>query len=161
MKEKADPCDDVVIDDICKSLLNAHNILQGMKNGSVFSPSNWADNEDMQTTVTAMECATEAQIRSCFDGSLEEDVRGSGGGRRRKRSSGSNGPSMSMYLPTAKFLAKELNDWVQVKKFEDGFDISQSTECETPEDDRTCGCECEKVNKVLGMPLTKCFNCQI
>merc|ERR550532_2983541 len=97
----------------------------------------------------AMECATEAQIKSCFDGTLDGDVGGSGEGRRRKkRSSSSNGPSMTMYLPTAKFLAKELNDWVQVKKFEDGFDISQSTDCETPEDDRTCGCECEKVNKV-------------
>ena len=119
-----------------------------MKNGSVFSPSNWAENEDMETTMTAMECATEAQIKSCFDGSLDEDDGGSSEGRRKKRSSSSNGQNMAMYLPTAKFLAKELEDWVQVKKFDDGFDTLRSTECEIPKDDTTCGCECDKVNKV-------------
>ena len=119
-----------------------------MKNGSVFSPSNWAENEDMETTMTAMECATEAQIKSCFDGSLDENDGGSSQGRRKKRSSSSNGQNMAMYLPTAKFLAKELEDWVQVKKFDDGFDTLRSTECEIPKDDTTCGCECDKVNKV-------------
>ena len=98
--------------------------------------------------MTAMECATEAQIKSCFDGSLDEDDGGSSEGRRKKRSSSSNGQNMAMYLPTAKFLAKELEDWVQVKKFDDGFDTLRSTECEIPKDDTTCGCECDKVNKV-------------
>ena len=56
---------------------------------------------------------------------------------------------MSMYLPTAKYLAEELTDWVKVKKFDDGFETLQSTDCETPKDDRTCGCECEKVKKVV------------
>ena len=102
----------------------------------------------MQTTMTAMECASESQISSCFDGSLDEED-GGGTGRRRKRSSSSNGQSMSMYLPTAKYLAEELTDWVKVKKFDDGFETLQSTDCETPKDDRTCGCECEKVKKVV------------
>ena len=70
--------------------------------------------------------ATSAQIASCFD--LE--------------------PNIAMYTNTGKFLAKKLSNWVAVKKYADGFDITASTDCELPEKSSECGCECEKKSKV-------------
>ena len=111
---------------ICQSFGQAYNILQSMKDGAVFSPAKWVDNAEVEEAKEMLKGATSAQIASCFE----------------------SDPNIAMYTNTGKFLAKKLSDWVAVKKFADGFDISSSTDCEVPAKSSDCGCECDKKNKV-------------
>ena len=102
-----------------------------MRDGAEFNLATWFDESESKRVKRTLKGATADQIQSCLD-----------------KTDGQNSLPTSLYIPTARILLAKLEDWIKVKKFDDGFDVSESSDCSVPDKSNECGCECDKVNKV-------------
>ena len=101
-------------------------VLYELKDGAAYSPAKMNGNMEMKKTLRDLEGATTADVESCLISN--EDLLD--------------------YIPTIQAFTTELSDWVKLKEFKDGFDVTDSDECDEPTDITECGCECGKLNKV-------------
>ena len=111
---------------VCNNWEMMPTILFQLKDGVVFNPALMKNHKDMKTASMVLIKATTAELVACF----------------------SHNEELFMYIPTMQTLAWELTTWIKIKRFEDSFDISTSTDCDQLDDENECGCECDKQNKV-------------
>ena len=111
---------------VCDNWEIMATIMFQLKDGVVFNPALIKNHKDMKTASGVLKKATTAELNACF----------------------SHNEELFMFIPTMKTLAWELTTWIKIKRYEDSFDISTSTDCDQLDDENECGCECEKQNKV-------------
>ena len=111
---------------ICVTTKRMHNIIFSLKDGVVFSPSIVKNHVELGEAITVLKDASTADLKAC----MAQDNR------------------LFMYFPAMRALALELKAWVQLKRYEDGFNIHSTSDCNRAEQKEECACECDKQNKV-------------
>jgi hypothetical protein len=120
---------------LCGDISSLHDDLQNMRDGSVFSPAKMLFNKESRSNrlvemARALQDASASAVEGCFTNVNRDNM------------------ELALFLPTIRSQAQDLSEWVKVKKYEDGFAISTSTDCEVADKASECGCECDKANKV-------------
>ena len=111
---------------LCVTTKNMHKIIFSLKDGIVFSPALVKNHVELGEAAKVLKDASVADLKAC----MAADNR------------------LFMYFPAMSSLALELEAWVKLKRYEDGFDISATSHCNRVENEEQCGCECNKQNKV-------------
>ena len=111
---------------LCVTTKRMHNIIFSLKDGIVFSPSIVKNHVELGEALTVLKDASTADLKAC----MAQDNR------------------LFLYFPAMRALALELEAWVQLKRYEDGFNILATSDCIRVEQKEECACECDKQNKV-------------